>query len=433
MSAKMGEMHTSPHPRTHRHPVLLGLLEALRIDLIAVPAAFVIATVFWIIGLGSQLPYSIIPEWAFAMWGIAHGLSVSTLGFDFSLAPSLITLGLWFFFAAGAKRLVAGFTEAEPEDSDIMEPSWWKQMLLALGTYIIAYAVPLFALTLLVGEGTLTPGGLLRLILMLLSASAAGYMWVRGVDDIPRLHNLDSDAWVAGAQLVKRLLWGAAFLSVLVIATGIVLRWNELAQSLQIYSSPLSAGVGLLIIQILFAPGIFYASLSWIAGTGVSVGDGALSSVFQTAAGPIPHVPVLQLLVGDYPAWTNAAPVLLVLLGVLSVILGRDHARLVMMGSWAGLVTAAIKCFVVLQVLALFARGAMGPLGLSAFGPSALTSALVITAWLTVGMAGGLLLTRLSDMQTGSGSSGDRDGFDEDEEPFGRIADERHADYWDED
>lgn len=429
----MGEMHTSPLPRTHRHPVLLGLLEALRIDLIAVPAAFVIATVFWIIGLGSQLPYSIIPEWAFALWGVVHGLSVSTMGFEFSLAPSLITLGLWFFFAAGAKRLAAGFTEAEPGGSDIMDPSWWKQMLVALTTYIIAYAVPLIALTLLVGEGTLTPGGFLRLVLMLLSASAAGYLWVRGLDDIPRLQNLDSDAWAAGAHLVKRLLWGAAFLSVLVIGTGILLRWDELAQSLQIYSSPLSAGVGLLIIQILFAPGILFASLSWIAGTGVSAGEGALSSVFHTAAGPVPHVPVLQLLVGDYPGWTNAAPVLLVLLGVLSVIIGRDHARLVMMASWAGLATAAIKCFVVLQVLALFARGAIGPLGLSVFGPSALTSALAITAWLAVGMAGGLFLTRLSDMQAGPGAAGDQDGFDEDEEPFGRIADERRSSYPDED
>lgn len=429
----MGEMHTSPHPRTNRHPVLLGLLEALRIDLIAVPAAFVVATVFWIIGLGSQLPYSIIPEWAFALWGVVHGLSVSTMGFDFSLAPSLITLGLWFFFAAGAKRLVAGFTEAEPDDSAMRDAAWWKPVLLALATYIIAYAVPLTALTLLVGEGTLTPGGFLRLTLMLLSASAAGYLWVRGVEDIPRLQNFDSDAWTAGANLVKRMLWGAAILSVLVIATGIILRWDELTQSLQIYSSPLSAGVGLLIIQILFAPGILFASLSWIAGTGVSVGEGALSSVFHTAEGPVPHVPVLQLLIGDYPAWTNAAPVLLVLLGVLSVIVGRDHARLVMMGSWAGLAIAAIKFFVVLQILALFARGAMGPLGLSSFGPSALTSALVITAWLVVGTAVGLFLTRLSAMQAGPGASDDLDDFDEDEEPFGRIADERRADNWDED
>ncbi|SMY00544.1 hypothetical protein BANT10_03192 [Brevibacterium antiquum] len=427
----MEEMHTSPHPRTHRHPVLLGLLEALRIDLIAVPAAFVIATVFWIIGLGSQLPYSIIPEWAFALWGVVHGLSVSTMGFEFSLAPSLITLGVWFFFAAGAKRLVAGFTEAGLDDTDSMEASWWKPVLVAVATYVIAYAVPLIVLTLLVGEATLTPLGFLRLALMLLSASVAGFLWVRGVDDIPRLQNLDSEVWDAGASLIKRLLWAAAFLSVLVLATGIVLRWDELAQSLQGYSSPLSAGVGLLMIQILFAPGILFASLSWIAGTGVSVGDGALSSVFQTAAGPVPHVPVLQLLVGDYPAWTNAAPVLLVLVGVLSVIVGRGHARVVMMASWLGLATAAVKLFVVLQVLAIFARGAMGPLGLSAFGPSALTSALVVTAWLAVGMAGGLLLTRLSDMQAGPQASEDQEGSDEDDELLGRIGDERSADYSD--
>lgn len=424
-------MHTSPHPRTHRHPVLLGLLEALRIDLIAVPAAFVIATVFWIIGLGSQLPYSIIPEWAFALWGVVHGLSVSTMGFDFSLAPSLVTLGVWFFFAAGAKRLVVRFTEADPDDADGLDTSWWKQILVALATYILAYAVPLSVLALVVGEGTLAPWGFLRLALMLLSASAAGFLWVRGVDDIPRLQDLDSEVWDAGAHLVKRLLWGAAFLSVLVIAVGIVLRWDELAQSLQGYSSPLSAGVGLLVIQILFAPGILFASLSWIAGTGVSVGDGALSSVFHAAPGPVPHVPVLQLLVGNYPEWTNAAPVLLVLLGILSVILGRDHARLVMLASWPGLATAAVKLFVVLQVLAIFAQGAMGPVGLATFGPSPLTSALVITAWVALGMAGGLLLTRLSDMQAGTRAADEEDGFAD--EPFGHIADERSADYSDED
>ena len=101
--------------------------------------------------------------------------------------------------------------------------------------------------------------------------------------------------------------------------------------------------------------------------------------------------------------------------------------------SWPGLATAAVKLFVVLQVLAVFARGAMGPLGLSAFGPSALTSALVITLWVAVGMTVGLLLTRLSDMQAGSGFSGDRDDFDDDEEPFGHIAEERRTDYFDED
>lgn len=432
MSAKMEGMHTSLHPRTHRHPVLLGLLEALRIDLIAVPAAFVIATVFWIIGLGSQLPYSVISEWAFSLWGVVHGLSVSTMGFDFSLAPSLVTLGVWFLLAVGAKRLVAAFTEDETEDSDFVEATWWKTVVAALATYVIVYAGPLTTLTILLGEGTMTPFGFLRLAFMLLSASVAGYLWVRGVDDIPRLQDLDVDVWAAGTDLVKRLLWGSAFLAVLIIATGIVLRWDELTESLQAYSSPLSAGVGLLIVQILFSPGILFSSLSWIAGTGVSVGAGGPSSVFRAATDPVPDVPVLQLLVGDYPAWTNAAPVLLVLIGILSVIVGREHARRVMAASWGGLGVAAVKLFVVLQILAVFARGAMGPLGLSAFGPPALTSAAAITSWVGLGLVGGLVLTRLSDMQTREGTRDD-EGFDEDEEAFGRIADESNAEHSDED
>ena len=415
----MEEMHTSPLPRTHRHPVLLGLLEALRIDLIVVPAAFVIATIFWIIGLGSQLAYSIIPEWAFSLWGVVHGLSVSTMGFDFSLAPSLITLGVWLFFAFGAKRLVIVFSDEEPAGPADAHGQWWKNIAIALATYVIAYAGPLLALTVLLGDGVVTPFGFLRLVLMLLSASAVGYLWVRGVADIPRLQDLDLDAWESGTQVVQRLLWGCAVLSVLLIGTGLGLRWDELAESLQAYSSPLSAGVGLLIIQVLFLPGILFASLSWIAGTGVGVGAGGPSSVFHSVSGPVPHVPVLQLLVGDYPAWTNAAPVLLVLLGALSIIIGRTHARQVLAASWPGLGVAALRLFVVLQILAIFARGAMGPLGLSEFGPSALFSAVVITAWLGLGMSAGLVLTRFSEMQNLSTQSRDHDTFGTDDSVFG--------------
>ncbi|GAA1866218.1 cell division protein PerM [Brevibacterium marinum] len=420
-------MHTPSHPRTHRHPVLLGLMEALRIDLIVVPAAFVIATVFWLIALGSQLPYSIIPEWAFSLWGVVHGLNVTTMGFDFSLAPSLITLGVWLFFASGAKRLVAGMTEEEAGLTDSDEEGWWKSIAIALATFVVAYAGPLVTLTLLLGEAAMTPYGLVRLLLMLLSASAAGYLWVRGVDDIPRLRDVDPEVWEAGDHLVKRLLWGSAILSILIIATGVGLRWNELAESLQAYSSPLSAGVGLLVIQILFAPGILFASLAWIAGIGVDVGAEGPSSVFHSMPGPVPHVPVLQLLVGDYPAWTTAVPALLVLLGILSVIVGRAHARQIMLGSWAGLGVAAVKVFVVLQILALFARGAMGPVGLSDFGPSALTAAAAVTAWLGLGLLVGLVLTRLSDMQYGATEVADEDGLEDDERSFGWTADERGA------
>ena len=91
---------------------------------------------------------------------------------------------------------------------------------------------------------------------------------------------------------------------------------------------------------------------------------------------------VLQLLDGDYPAWTAAAPALLVLLGLLCVILGRDRARDIAAQSWMGLGLAIGILFVALEVLALFAGGALGPLGLSGFGPSALTSALAITGWI---------------------------------------------------
>lgn len=399
-------------------------MEALKVDLIVVPAAFVVAAVCWIVGLGSQLAYSIIPEWAFALWAVVNGLTVTTIGFDFSLAPSLVTVGVWFLLAFGAKRLVEEFSAAEADGTNDDDSPWWKDIALALAAFVVAYAAPLLVLAILVGETTVTPFGFLRLFLLLMTASAAGWLWVRGVADIPRLQDLDLDVWDASARLVKRLLWSAAVLSIVVLAAGIVLRWSELTDSLQAYSSPAAAGLGLLVVQILFAPGILFAALSWVAGTGVDVGAGGPSSVFHSAPGPMPNVPVLQLLIGDYPEWTYAAPVLLVLVGVLAVILGRDHAWQVLNGSWLGLGIAAIKFFVVVEMLALFASGAMGPLGLSDFGPSPLTSGVVVTAWIALGLGIGLGLTRLSHMQSGQGwGASNLDDLDA-HEPFARDSDE---------
>ncbi|MGV2481171.1 UNVERIFIED_CONTAM: hypothetical protein IGO34_30710, partial [Salmonella enterica subsp. enterica serovar Weltevreden] len=88
---------------------------------------------------------------------------------------------------------------------------------------------------------------------------------------------------------------------------GLGLRWADLAEAMEAYSSPLSAGIGLVVVQVLFAPGALFSALSWIAGTGVGIGDG-VSSAFLTASGPVPDVPVLELLVGGYPVWAKAAP-----------------------------------------------------------------------------------------------------------------------------
>ncbi|TGD28907.1 hypothetical protein EB835_16915 [Brevibacterium sp. S22] len=375
-------------------------MEVVKIDLIVVPASFVVSTVFWIIGLGSQLPYSAIPEWSFALWATVSGLSVSTLGFDFSLAPSLVTLGLWFLVAAAAKRVVDIAAAASRTESEDDPGGWWALMGTAVGTFAVAYAGPLLALAVLVGQATVTPLGFLRFFLFLISAVGWGFVRVRGIGDIPGLSMIADGAWSVASRLVRRLLWAAVAAAAIVLVIGIVLRWNDVSETVQVYSSPVAAGIGLIIVQVLFAPSIFYSALSWIAGTGVSIGGAGTSSAFRSTSAPVPDVHVLRLLSGDYPGWTAAAPALLVLLGLLCVILGRVRAREVAEQSWMGLGIAIGVLFVTFEILALFAGGALGPLGLSGFGPSALTSALAITGLTGVGMAAGLLLIRLSGLNT---------------------------------
>ena len=424
----MDLMHTSPHPQPYRRTIFAALMEVVKIDLIVVPAGFVIATVFWIIGLGSQLPYSVIPEWAFALWSTVSGLSVSTLGFDFSLAPSLVTLGLWFLVATGARRVVGGTAADSPTESDDDPGGWWALMGTALGTFVVVYAGPLLVLAILVGQAAVTPLGFLRLFLFLVTAVVWAFIRVRGIGDIPGLSMFSDWTWNVATGLVRRLLWSAVALSAIVLIVGIVIRWGDVVDTAQVYSSPVAAGIGLLVVQVLFAPSILYSALSWIAGTGVSIGEAETSSAFRSTAVPVPDVHVLQLLDGDYPAWTAAAPALLALLGLLCVILGRDRAREVAAQSWTGLGIAIGILFVTVEVLALFASGAMGPLGLSGFGPSALTSALAVTGWISVGMAGGLLLIRLSGLHNEDSEFDDDDEDDEEEAFFAEDEPESIAD-----
>lgn len=396
----MEAMHTSPPQSTTRHPVLVGLVEAFRLDLIVVPSAFVAATVFWTIGLGAQLDYSIIPEWAFALWALVHGLSVTTIGFEFSLAPSLVTVGVWLLLSSGAARIVSELSDAEPHPTSSGEETpWWATCTMALTGFALGYAGPLIALALIVGTAVVDPFGVLRLVALLGTAFAVGYVRARGVVDVPWLGALDAEVWEAARALAKRLLFGALALAVVVIGIGLALRWSDLTESMESYSSPLSAGIGLIVVQLLFAPGALFGALSWVAGSGVSIGAGGLSSAFVSATGPVPDVPVLQLLTGDYPVWTTAAPVLLVVLGLGCVVIGRTHAGRVYAASWPGVGIAAGLVLIACETVALFAYGAIGPLGLAAFGPSPVFAALAVTAWLTLGTAIGLVLTKLSHMQ----------------------------------
>lgn len=412
----MEVMHTSPHPQPHRRAIFAALLEVAKIDLIIVPAGFVVAIIFWIVGLGSQLPYSAIPEWAFALWATISGFSVSTLGFEFSLAPSLATLGLWFLVAAAAKRLVDPTAddadEAAADADDDGAGRWWALIAVGLGTFAVAYAGPLVALAVIVGHATVTPFGFLRFFLFVLTAVAAGFLHVRGIGDIPGLRRLDDETWSVGVRLARRLLWGGLALAVLVLAVGFAFRWGDVVESLQVYSAPTAAGIGLLIVQILFAPGLLFSAVAWSAGTGIGVGGGEVSSAFRATSSPVPDVPVLQLLAGDYPVWTMAAPALLVLLGLLCAILGRERATELLASSWSGLGVAVGLILVGSAVLGFFSRGALGPLGLAGFGPTPV-SALAITVWIGVGLAIGLLLIRLFRVQLDPHASEDTDADEE--------------------
>ena len=63
------------------------------------------------------------------------------------------------------------------------------------------------------------------------------------------------------------------------------------------------------------------------------------------------------------------------------------------------LVALAGLVLIVGETAALFSFGAIGPIGLAAFGPSPLVSALAVTGWVGLGLSIGCGLTMLSHME----------------------------------
>jgi hypothetical protein len=124
--------------------------------------------------------------------------------------------------------------------------------------------------------------------------------------------------WVRAGVSAARV--GAAALCTagsLMLFAAMLVAVSELHARLQSASPTLGAGVGITLLSLSYLPNALIASVSWLAGPGLSIGAAAASPLF-TAPGLVPSIPLMAAMpAARPPGWTVLVFVLPVLAGVL--------------------------------------------------------------------------------------------------------------------
>jgi hypothetical protein len=180
-----------------------------------------------------------------------------------------------------------------------------------------------------------------------------------------------SPALRAGTAVVVML----AAVSALLISLLLALNWVEaikLYQSLQLsFFGTLTVSLG----QLALLPNLIIYGMSWLTGTGFSIGQGSIVSPLAVELGPLPAIPMLSAL----PASTNSLMIIFILVPILAsfaaTLLIKPYTADLRF-NYASATTAAIAlgvgvglvAAVEMLILADFASGAIGPARMNTVG-----------------------------------------------------------------
>jgi hypothetical protein len=180
-----------------------------------------------------------------------------------------------------------------------------------------------------------------------------------------------SPALRAGTMVVASL---AAF-SALAISLLVALNWIEavkLYQSLQLsFFGTLTISLG----QLALIPNAVIYGMSWLTGTGFSIGQGSIVSPLAVELGPLPAIPMLSAL----PASSDALMIIFILVPILAsfgaTLLIKAHTAELRF-NYASATTAAIAlgvgvglvAAIEMVILADFASGSIGPARMNMVG-----------------------------------------------------------------
>ncbi|MGL5929193.1 MAG: cell division protein PerM [Dermatophilaceae bacterium] len=369
-----GEVSETPEASSYR-PMLVGAATALG-SLILVLGPSLLAVAVEPRATGSVA--DAVPVGA-ALWLLAGGAHLTAAGSTVSVVPLLGVVVLVLVARAGARRGVTA-TDLEAAYSLGLLP---RGLGVALLGWWAGYALVTAAAAALAARGPLVPAPE-SLFLPAVVVPIAGAALV-----VHRL--IRDDPGVAGPALRRRVLpdvvrralrpglAGAGLLLglgvTLVVATVVVGHDRVLAVHTALDAGP-AGSFGLVSAQLAALPNLGLWAVSFLAGPGFQVVDGATVSWAGAESGLLPMVPVLAALPQPGPLpWVVPLVSILVVLGAGAWVGRRTLGTLArlsrMRSKLLATVTACATTAGTLGLLDLLAGGAVGRFRLAEIGPDA--------------------------------------------------------------
>jgi len=242
---------------------------------------------------------------AIPLWLAAHQVPLVVAGAPLGVLPLLPTAAVLTLTAVVAARVTARLGGRLREDASAVVASLAgaHASVAVLATALPQSPVQATPWAALLGGGLVTAAG-------------AGLGALRRTG-LPAWWTVAPD-WVRAGVSAARI--GASVLCTagsLMLFAALLVAVGEVHARLQSASPTLGAGAGITLLSLCYLPNALIASVSWLAGPGLSIGAAAASPLF-TAPGLVPPIPLMAAMpAARPPGWTVLVFVLPVLAGIL--------------------------------------------------------------------------------------------------------------------
>lgn len=310
---------------------LQGVVELIAVAAVGLLLTGLVMAAVWLAGGFDSLGVLGGLQLAGQVWLVAHctpltmaaiqGIDLSSGGGTLTLVPLGLTL-IPFALSVIAGRRIA-------------RACWRGQFLIPFCAGMVSYAL-IGALVALVSSTeyvsvSVPAGAVFPLIPAGLGTLVGGWSVSRS---LAAILGADAASWIQRTSQYSRwagsYLWAvvrAGFLSAvamiaagaLVTAVTLVWNWDRIIAVYQRLGTGAAGDTALMALQFGYLPNMIVWSAAWISGAGFSVGEGALTSPFETSLGALPQFPPFAALPEGGPwIYAPAVVVLPVLAGVLA-------------------------------------------------------------------------------------------------------------------
>lgn len=343
-----------------------------------------------------------VPAAGSAEEALAIGSGIWLLGTGAHVTDGDVTLALTPLLGLALLVLLARLGAREAMVRVSLEgPSWWdllpRRLALCLGAWWAGYAAVVLATAALAAGGPLQPVWVTVVLpAVVLPLVGAGLALRAVADDEPGVLGPRTDLLLLPDTLRRGIgpgLTGLVVLlgigSVVVLAT-VGLSWDGVSAVHDGLAAGTAGSVVLVVAQVGLLPNLGLWVVSFLAGPGFQVVDGATVSWTGAESGLLPMVPVLAALPqpGPFPVAVAVGAVLVLV--AVGVFVGRRAvrtvARLSRLRTKLGVATAACAVAAVgAGLLDAVGGGSLGQFRLSSIGAPALTLSLSLFGWLLLG------------------------------------------------